>query len=103
VGSGGAAINRIRDSLGVSIVFDHDSDETQKDITKKKKIAQQKSHVKVSACSYMSLQMMDLCVIRSLVEKRMPRKLDTAFSIRLRDSLMKLPRSSRFPTNTTLP
>jgi hypothetical protein len=48
VGSGGSAINRIREALGVSIVFEHDSDETQKDTTKKKKVIPQKAHVKVS-------------------------------------------------------
>lgn len=48
VGSGGTSVNKIRDSLGVSVFFDHETDEPQKETSKKKKAASQKSHVKIT-------------------------------------------------------
>lgn len=48
VGSGGASVNKLRDSLGVAIFFDQDADDAQREAIKKKKAAHQKSHVKIT-------------------------------------------------------
>ena len=46
MGSQGAAINKLRDSLGVKIDFSDDAEDKEKE-GKKKKSTTQKSHVKV--------------------------------------------------------
>ena len=48
VGSQGAAVNKLRDSLVVKIDFSDEVDEKEKEVAKKKKAAVQKAKVKVS-------------------------------------------------------
>ena len=54
VGSQGAAIIKLRDSLGVKIDFSDEVDEKEKEVGKKKKAAVQKAKVKVSLYLYFS-------------------------------------------------
>lgn len=51
VGSGGTQINKIRDSLGVVIHFDQESEWTRETSKKKREKVPQKSRVKVGARS----------------------------------------------------
>lgn len=49
MGSGGTQINKIRDSLGVAIYFDQETESFKESSKKKKEKASQKSRVKVGA------------------------------------------------------
>lgn len=48
VGSQGAAVNKLRDSLGVKVDFIDDGDDKREETSKKKKAPVQKAKVKVS-------------------------------------------------------
>lgn len=48
VGAQGAAVNKLRDTLGVKIDFSDDSDDKEQVVGKKKKVVHQKSHVKIT-------------------------------------------------------
>ncbi len=52
VGSGGAAVNKLRDLLGVKVDFSDEIDEREKEGGKKKKAIAQKARVKVCTALY---------------------------------------------------
>jgi len=59
VGSGGAQINKIRDSLGVTVHFDQEPESNKESSKKKKEKTPQKSRVKV--CTHAHVLIYGMC------------------------------------------